>query len=139
MHKLMILSFCGSTVALIFFSISLNAQFDSYFGWQVSAGVLFCDVAVSFLFYCHILTSPILLMILSIIGRGTLFYFWNDRWFFACSINYIIFAALLIYHIIDGKHPILTPDEALDKVVGSLETAMEKHKLQQANEKKQKT
>ena len=122
-----------SVGALLVFGLIMHYVFDSVFGWQVSAAVLFCDFA-SFVHSSSGLTSdPMLLHFLALVSRIVLFAAWDDYWFVAVSINFLIFIAFFVYHVVDQRHPKFTKEDALDSVVGSIERALsEKREKEQA-------
>jgi hypothetical protein len=119
--------------ALLAFALLMHYLFDSAFGWQVSAAVLFCDFACFVHNSSGLSSDPLLLHFLSIFARAVLFIAWIDHWFVAVSINFLVFIAFFVYHIVDRRYPLFSKEDALDSVVGSIESAMdEKRQKDQA-------
>ena len=117
--------FVLSVLALLLFSLVMTYRFSSNFGWQIGVAVLFCDFACWVHNTSGLASDPLVLHFLSLLVRVVLLVGWEQYWFAAVSLNYAIFVAFFAYHIIDRRFPVFSKEDALDSVVGSIESAMD--------------
>ena len=127
--------FLMSIGALACFGFVMKYQFSSNFGWQIAVAVLFCDFACWIHNTSGLAGDPLLLHFLSLLSRVILFIGWEKHWFAAVSIDYLLFVAFFIYHIIDTRFPVFSKEDALDSVVGSIESAMDEVKAREQEQR----
>jgi len=128
--------FIASLVPLAIFGVVMQASFQSAFGWQVALAILFCDFACSIHNSSGLASDPLLLHTLGLAARAILFICWSDLWFAAVSLNFLLFVAFFIYHTIDRRYPLFTKEDALDSVVGSIESAMDEERMRETKVKR---